>query len=160
ESEVDASLPTPGLSLSFSRTFGNSMLDRNSVGPFGVGWSTPWQISLQTLADSPVIVSQSVSQQRFFQPDKRHTGAFFSQPGDAGNLQQLSDGSYVLTETNGQVTAFHPNGTLDYIQDTNGNRITAGYLGGKLTSLMHSSGAALAIAYNSAGLISSITDSA
>ncbi len=46
------------------------------------------------------------------------------------------------------------------MQDTDGNRITAGYTGGQLTSLTASSGQYIDIAYNAAGLISSITDSA
>ena len=47
----------------------------------------------------------------------------------------------------------------NYIQDTNGNRITAGYTGGQLTSLTDTSGASLTIAYNAAGLIASVTSS-
>jgi RHS repeat-associated protein len=159
-SGTDASLPTPGLPLAFTRVFDNSILARNSVGPFGAGWSTPWQISLQVQSDGTVRVSPAPDQQRFFQPDTRHTGTYFSQPGDSGVLTKLSDTSYLLTESSGQVTAFYPSGTLNYVQDTNGNRITAGYTSGRLISLIHSCGASLTIAYNAAGLISRVTDSA
>ena len=56
-------------------------------------------------------------------------------------------------------TDYTSGGTLNYVQDTNGNRITAGYTGGLLTSLTASSGQSLTIAYNTAGLISSVSDS-
>ena len=49
---------------------------------------------------------------------------------------------------------------LNYVQDTNGNRITASYTNGLLTRLTHSSGQFLTLAYNAAGLVSTITDSA
>ena len=51
-----------------------------------------------------------------------------------------------------------PGGQVDYVQDTNGNRITAGYTGGLLTSLTHSDGQSLQIAYNAAGRIVQVTD--
>jgi len=44
------------------------------------------------------------------------------------------------------------------VQDPNGNHITAGYAGDLLTSLTHSSGQYLQIAYNGAGRIQFITD--
>jgi len=47
---------------------------------------------------------------------------------------------------------------LDYVQDTNGNRVSATYTGSQLTRLTHSSGVFLTIAYNAADRISSVTD--
>ena len=46
-------------------------------------------------------------------------------------------------ETDGSVLAFRPDGLLDFREDANGNRIIAGYTGALLTSLTHTSGAAL-----------------
>jgi YD repeat-containing protein len=109
-------------------------------------------------SDGTVVISDGDGSQRRFQPDVR--GGYFDQPGDHATLTKLANGGYTLIETNGLVTAFRPDGTIDYVQDTNGNRITAGYTGGLLTSLSHSSGQSLEIAYNSAGRIKSITDPA
>ncbi len=67
-------------------------------------------------------------EQRIFQPDSRGSD-YFDQPGDHGILTKADDGTFTLQETNGEIEAFNANGTLDYIQDTNGNRITAGYIG-------------------------------
>src|SRR5581483_10464191 len=60
----------------------------------------------------------------------------------------------------GTLTAFRADGRIDYVQDTNGNRVTAVYTGGRLTQLQHSAGPALAIHYNAAGLIDRVTDPA
>ena len=51
-------------------------------------------------------------------------------------------------------------GRLDFVADTNGNRITLAYTNCLLTPLTHSSGQQILIAYNAAGRIASVTDSA
>ena len=61
-------------------------------------------------------------------------------PATPARSQPTAHGGYLLTEADGTVTDYNANGTLNYIQDTNGNRITAGYTGGQLTSLTASSG--------------------
>src|SRR5208337_2850731 len=91
--------------------------------------------------------------------DSRDPGTFFSEPGDPGTLTSDGHGGYLLTEADGTVTDYNANGTLNYVQDTDGNRITAGYTDGLLTSLTASSGQWIAIGYNSAGFISTVTDS-
>ena len=45
------------------------------------------------------------------------------------------------------------------MQDSNDNRITAGYIDGQMTSLTDSSGAFLTLSYNTEGMISTITSS-
>src|SRR5262249_37635768 len=68
--------------------------------------------------------------------------------------------TYQVREQNGYVTAFRADGRIDYVQDTTGNRITAGYTGSQLVSLTHSSGPSLQFAYNAAGRLVTVTDSA
>jgi RHS repeat-associated protein len=155
---TDAAVATPGLSLNFARTFLPGIIARNQFGPFGWGWSDSWQSTATPQADGTVLVAEPGGGRRIFQPDSRPGGAYFAQPGDHGSLIALAGGGYLLTETTGDATAYNPDGTLNYVQDTNGNRITAGYTFGILTSLTHSSGQSLTIAYG-AGVISSITDS-
>ena len=61
--------------------------------------------------------------------------------GRSGTLKALYGGGYQLTAADGSITAFNANGTLNYVQDSNGNRITAGYnSGGQMTSLTDSDG--------------------
>ncbi len=111
-------------------------------------------------------VTLPTGQQRIFQPDSRGSD-YFATPGDHGILIKGSGGTFVLQETNGQAESFNADGTLNYIQDSNGNRITAGYTSGRLSSLKASNGdpatnpvvASLTIGYNAAGLIGSVQSS-
>jgi RHS repeat-associated protein len=155
----DDSLPVPGnLSLSFDRSFNQSIPGRFQTGPLGFGWSTPWEESLSVASDGTVTVTDGSGAQYEYQPDSRYAGQYFSQPGDTSTLTALPNG-YALTATDGTITFFNGNGTLGYLQDTNGNTITAGYTNGQLTSLTASSGQSLILAYNAAGRISSLSDS-
>jgi YD repeat-containing protein len=157
---LDAAVPAPGLSLTVNRVFSNSVIGRNQAGPFGLGWwwADGWDQTLSVSNDGTVMVADGDGSQRRFQPDLR--GGYFAPEGDHATLTRLAGGGYTLTETNGLVTAFRPDGKVDSVQDTNGNRVTAGYTNGLLTSLTHSSGQSLEIAYDSGGRIKSIMDPA
>ena len=50
-------------------------------------------------------------------------------------LTPLGGGGFLLREADGTITAFGANGKVTYIQDTNGNTVTASYTNGLLTSL-------------------------
>src|SRR5207249_1050258 len=55
---VDDSLPIVGaLSLSFGRTFNQSVLGRFQSGPLGLGWSTRWQEALSVASDGTVTIT-------------------------------------------------------------------------------------------------------
>jgi len=158
-SATDMTVPAPGLSLAVDRVSTNSIIGRNQMGPFGQGWwwADGWQRTLSVQGDGTVMIADGDGSQRRFEPDSR--GGYFDQPGDHATLTKLNNGGYALTETNGVTTAFRSDGNVDYLQDTNGNRITAGYTNGLLTSLTHSSGQSLQIAYDG-GRIKTITDPA
>ena len=139
---VDAQLPTPGLSLEFTRSFAPSIVGRNQNGPLGYGWSDNWRISLSVESNGTVVVSEPGDAQRTFTPTGN--GAYLAEPGDYGVLTALPNGVFSLQEKDGTLTEFNPvsNGqaTLDYVQDTNNNRITAGYnTNGQLVKLTDSS---------------------
>ena len=91
------------------------------------------------------------------QPD----GSFSSQAGGEGMTLTFSDGAYQLVAADGTLYQFNPvSGTLAYIQDSNGNRITAAYnTMGQLDLLTDSNGEYFDLAYNAAGLLASLTDS-
>ena len=157
-SAVDASVLNHGPALSVDRMFLNSINARYQTGPFGRGWewSDGWQQVLSVVNGIVTITSPDGSQ-RYFTPDSR--GGFFAEPGDQGTLTVVSGGGYTVQEADGSITGFGANGLLAYTQDTNGNRVTAGYTGANLTSLTSSKGQSLAFTYNSVGLITAITDS-
>ena len=163
----DLHVAVPGqIGLDFVRSYAEPTSSRDQLGPLGYGWTDNWQYSLSAAADGTVTVTLPTGQQRIFQPDSRGSD-YFATPGDHGILTKGSGGTFVLQETNGQVESFNADGTLNYIQDSNGNRITAGYTSGRLTSLKASNGdpatnpvvASLTIGYNAAGLIGSVQSS-
>jgi YD repeat-containing protein len=158
---TDLDVAVPGqLSLDFSRVYQEPISARDAIGPLGYGWSDDWQYSLAVGSDGTVTVTMPGGEQRVFQPDSRGSD-YFNQPGDYGILTEGTGGTFSLQETNGQIEEFNANGTLDYIQDTNDNRITAGYnAGGVLDSLTSNSGATLSLTYNAQNLIASVTSSA
>src|SRR5262249_50402424 len=92
---------------------------------------------------------------RFF--TRNPNGSYSGSPGDFGQLTS-SGGAYRLTETDQTVWQFRADGLLDFVADPNANRITLGYTNGLLTTLTHSSGAQLVLAYNAAGRLASVTD--
>ena len=158
-STTDDSLPTPGLlSLSFSRAFNNSIPGRFRSGILGFGWFTPWEQSLSVATDGTVTITSGSGSRASYQPDSRYAGQYFSMDGDNSTFTAIT-GGYLLTAVNGTSTVFKTDGTLNYLQDTNGNRITAGYTSGRLTSLTTTSGKSFTLAYNAAGRLSTLTDS-
>ena len=154
---VDASVPTPSLPLIFSRSFGEPISQRYSTGPLGRGWSHNWQYSLTQGSDGTITIFGPGKSQRIFQPDTR--GGYFAQAGDFATIAPASSGAFTLTEKTGLLYYYRSDGTLDYMEDLNYNRITLGYNSGRLTSLTHSSGQNIQIAYNGGGLIQTVTDS-
>jgi YD repeat-containing protein len=95
--------------------------------------------------------------ERAFEPDSR-SPAYFSQPGDTGTLTVLAGGAFTLRERRGFAYYFRSDGSLDHVEDTNGNQVKCDYAGGQLTALTHSSGRALQLSYNSVGRLQRLTD--
>ncbi|GAB1544710.1 hypothetical protein NUACC21_73860 [Scytonema sp. NUACC21] len=153
---VDIVDATPGLSLQFGRIFLQSLAGRYSLGSLGYGWTTPWEVFLSTDSTGNVASINGGGKQRFF--FHQGNGMYAGYGDDKATLIWKQEG-YRLQEIDGTVSAFRVNGKLDYTQDANGNRITAGYTGEQLTSLLHSNGDSLTLSYNPQGRISQITDS-
>ena len=162
-SATDDSVATPGsLSLSFQPSL--RRVDRRPRHDGSAGHGLVHAVaddSAITASDGTVTITGPAAPSASSSPIQPHRRArIFSEPGDTGTLTADGHGGYLLTEADGTATDYNANGTLNYIQDTNGNRITAGYTSGQLTSLTASSGQSIIIAYNAAGLISTVTDSA
>ena len=159
-SAIDASVATPGLASSFSRAFNEPISSRYTLSPLGYGWSSSWYTTLSAASDGTVTVAGPGGSQRVFTPSTQAPGTYSDQPGDHGTLDPLLGGAFTLAESDGTTTAFLPHGQINYVQDTNGNRITAGYdASGNLISLAASSGQHLDFTYNAAGLLAGVTDS-
>ena len=158
---VDAAISAVGTSLTFGRSYGTATDSQMAIGTLGSGWSTPWQASIQVGADGTVTLSSPGGGAEQFQPDRRTAGTYFAETGDADRLSGDGTGGYLLTTADGTVTRFTPTGQLDYVADANGNKVAVSYdSAGRLASLTASSGASLTLAYNGVGRINSVTDSA
>ena len=155
---TDAAATAPGMDLVFSRAYAQPISRRYETGPLGRGWAHNWQLSLVREADGTVKITDMTGTPRIFQPDSRHAGQYFAGPGDHGVLTAVGGGTYGLREMDGTTYRFRSEGLLDYVEDTNGNRITCGYTAGLLTALTHSSGQSIAITYNAANRVASVTD--
>ncbi|KEF42131.1 MAG: hypothetical protein ER33_07850 [Cyanobium sp. CACIAM 14] len=157
-SALDLSFPAPGLSLDFGRNFlGGSIGGRYSLGRMGRGWVDDFDISATADPATTVVTIREGATTRYFAPDGN--GGFTGMPGDSGTLS-LVGGGYQLRETTGDLTVFRADGSLDYLSDANGNRITAGYTNGLMTSLTHSDGDTITLAYNAQGRLALVTDPA
>ena len=155
-SATDGYTATRGLRLSFERSFPNTISGRYRLGTFGRGWSHNWDYRLSIATNGDVTISQPGGGFRTFKPDLR--GGYSPDLGDHGQLVALPGGQFSLREKGGLVRVFDAGGKLSSVQDPNGNQITCGYTGAFLTSLTHSSGPQLSIAYNGQGRIQSISD--
>ncbi len=153
---VDATAPTPGLSLVFGRSYQLSLTGRLSSGIFGRGWTTPWDSITTVDNDGNVSIESGDTSRTFF---RRSDGTYGASEGDYGILT-LQSGIYTLREKNGTVRVFRGDGRLNYVQDSNSNRITLVYTGTQLTALTHSNGDRFTFTYNAQGRLTSLTDQA
>ena len=91
---------------------------RNQTGLAGLGWTSNWDINASTDSQGNVTINEEGGLRYFaLQPD----GSYLPTLGDTGTLTALSGGGYQLSESDGSLTAFNANGTLNYVQDSNGN---------------------------------------
>ncbi len=158
-SVVDKPAADPGLSLDFQRSFGSSLPGRYQLGLLGYGWASNWDISALADTVGDVFIRQGAVSTEFTPVGS--SGKYTNTTGN-GDVLTIAQGSYVLTAQDGTITAFLPDGQLDYVKNRNGNQITAGYgtPGGHLTSLTDSNGDTLTFNYNGDGLVSQINNAA
>jgi RHS repeat-associated protein len=136
---------------------------RYHQGAFGFGQSHAFDITATALGFGWVVNYPDGSTRTFAIPSPSQTNQYLGVPGDYGVLTINADGTWTLTETNGMVYHFKPgagplNQVLDYIQDLNGNRITATYTNGLVTSVVDSVGNTISFVYDSLGHITQSTD--
>lgn len=110
--------------------------------------NAPYDLSTQQL------LTQGSGLERTF--ERQIDGSYKGQEKDKGIL--IKEGNlYQLKEKNGTVIVFRADGQLDYVEDANSYRITAGYTNNQLTSLSASDGNSFTLGYNPQGRIATIT---
>jgi RHS repeat-associated protein len=136
---------------------------RYYLGAFGRGASHPFDIWGEGMG-SGYLFQYPNGTVRVFVADPNNAGQFIGGIGDYATLfYNSSDQSVLLTEKNGiAYHFFHDSNTghvlFDYIQDLNGNRITANYANGMVASATSSTGDTLTFTYDGNGRITQATD--
>ena len=160
ESAQDGFVPAPALPLSFERYYRPGPSYRARLGTLGRGWTHSYDITLRERSDGSVVINGSSGMDRMFEPDGN--GGYAGGTGDHATLMPITEGGvteYRLTEMSGPVTRFRSDGRFRYLEDTNGNRISASYnASGQLLALTHSSGDRFELEYGDEGRVASVTD--
>ena len=166
----EAYAPAPGIPLTFQRTFHSNYQYYPYLGPLGRGWWHNFDIRLEEETDGSITFLNQIGNGRNF--TSNDDGTYIASPGDYGKLFRDADGTFQLKEKNGLIYHFTPPKSialslliyssiyyLDYMEDINGNRITASYNDNNLlTEVTHSNGAKFKFEYNSDGRISKLID--
>jgi len=155
---TDTSCPGPGFSLSFARVYYAPIQARFHEGPLGRGWTHRYDLRIDEPDDGVLVVYRGGQSFRTFSENEDST--FSPMPGNLASLAKVGN-SYVLTEKSGSTLSFGSDGAFEYMEDRNGNRITATYDGnGRLTGLTHSDGDSFALDYDGSGRLVQLTDHA
>lgn len=153
-SHLDATCPAPGISLVFTRIFSQDVSSYS--GPFGDGWIHNYEIRLEEFSDGTIALLRGDSYLRFFLNNDDGT---YTAIRDYSTLTQNPDGTYQLEEKDGTIYSFRTDLMFDYIEDLNGNRISAVYdSNDQLIELQHSCGESFTIEYDADGRITRLID--
>jgi RHS repeat-associated protein len=136
---------------------------RYHQGAFGFGESHAFDITATVNSVGWVVNYPDGGTRTFAIPSPSQTNQYLGVPGDYGIFAVNADGTWTLTEKNGMVYHFKPgagplNQVLDYIQDLNGNRVTATYTNGLVSSVVDSVGNTISFVYDSLGHVTQTTD--
>ena len=142
------------LSFELQQVNSNAISARSTVGVFGRGGVNPWDVTAITDADGNVAI-QTGDRRRTFTKGK--DGKYQGITDDLGILTKVGD-VYQIKEFDGTVQRFLANGKLDFIQDTNGNKVTLGYTANLLTGLSYSNGDKVTFKYNAQGRVNEVVD--
>ena len=142
------------LSFELQQVNSNAISARSTVGAFGRGGVNPWDVTAITDAAGNVAI-QTGDRRRTF--TKGTDGKYKGITDDLGILTKVGD-VYQIKEFDGTVQSFLANGKLDFIQDTNGNKVTLGYTANLLTGLSYSNGDKVTFKYNAQGRVNEVVD--
>ena len=143
-------------SLTFQRTFQQSIAGRYTVGMLGFGWTTNWDFSASTDANGDVTILNDGAVLYYA---VEANGRYQPANGD-GSILTVANNAYRLVQANGIVIQFNPNGTLAFVQQPNGYTVMASFNpDGRLGTLTDSNGKQFTLSYNNEGLLKQLTDS-
>ena len=147
---IDMSIPAPGFQINISRAYNSR--DEKSM-PLGRGWTFGFEGSVQG-TDVVEVTLPSGGAQRF-----RKSGSTYTPEDSRSTFVKNSDSTYTLTTKDQYTYGFNANGRLVWMEDRNGNRVTIEVdTGGKVKKITDTVGRDYTVAYNSNGLIDTVTD--
>lgn len=154
--EVDITIPTRGLPLTFERSYNSRDL---ASGPLGRGWTHNYSMRLITatvgVSQIATLVAPHGARLRFTQ---NGNGSFSAGPGVRASLIRQADGHYTVTRGDQAIYTFDAAGRLVSLADKNGNTTTLSYTANRLTAITAPDGRALQLAYDGQGRLSQLTD--
>ena len=171
----DLSVPGRGIRLNLTRTY-NSM-SAGTAGPFGFGWSFPYDMALSFPDATHVVVNQENGSQVTF--TEQSGGAYTAPPRVTATLVHNGGGSWTFVrrhrdtfsfdstgrlmqekDLNGYVTALAYNGSgqVATATDSAGRKLTFAYTGSHITSVTDPVGRVVTYAYDGTGNLIDVTD--
>lgn len=171
----DLSVPGRGIPLDLTRTYNS--LSATADGPFGFGWSFPYDMSLSFPDATHAVVNQENGSQVTF--TEQSGGAYTAPPRVTATLVHNEDGSWTFVrrhrdtfsfngsgkltqekDLNGYVTALTYNGSgqLATVTDPAGRKLNFAYTGNRITSVTDPMGRVVTYAYDGAGNLTDVTD--
>ncbi|MFN8626155.1 MAG: RHS repeat-associated core domain-containing protein [Candidatus Binatia bacterium] len=130
------------------------LTQRYALGGFGRGVPAWWEMRANVDASGNIMIGLAAAQ-RFFL--RQGDGSYRGVGGEFATLT-VTAGAYELLETDGERVVFRPDGTLDFIEELNGNRVTADYSSGRTASLTKTNGDRVTFTYDGHGRITEAVD--
>jgi RHS repeat-associated protein len=154
EEQTDIQIGGRGPGLVLKRSYDSFAAAEAREGPFGIGWSAPYNGSLEVSGEKVVIHEANGSAIEFYE-----SGSEYTQGGwDEARLVKESSGSYVYTLPDQSKEEFNSEGKLVKETDHDGNSNTLTYKEGKLEKVTDGDSRSLTFKYNGEGLVESVTD--
>jgi RHS repeat-associated protein len=147
----DMSIPAPGFQVNISRTY-NSRDNKNV--PMGQGWTFGFEGKVEG-TDVVSVTLPNGGAQRF-----RLNSGVYTPEDNRSTFVKNADNTYLLTTKDQYKYGFDSKGYLTKMEDRNGNvlSITVDSSNGKISTIKDTVDRSYSVAYNSDGLISSVTD--
>gem|GEM_PF-1672550 len=127
-----------------------------SGSPLGKGWTHSLDITLKENTDGSVLIREATAERLYALSGSIYT----SRTQDFSSLVKNVDGSFTLTELQGEISSFNSSGRIVTKTDHNGNNLIFTYSGANLTEVNDAARTLVSFIYNETGNVSEILDSA
>jgi RHS repeat-associated protein len=157
ESQTDLNVNGLNGGLNLTRAYNSGATVNAAPGPFGVGWTFEYGMSLsvESISKAVTIVGANGATTTF---RPREGGGYSAPPWVQAKLEAGAESTYLYTLPNQTVYTFNSSGQLTKITDRHENTTTLKYGSGKLESVTDPAGRKLSFEYNAEGFIKAAKD--